>query len=75
MWVIFSRSEAMGDGGVVFVFATEVEVKVAATSEFSGTQRARVVVTFGVKDDNVVLAFSTTGGGEITVSTAKDRLR
>jgi len=64
----------MGDGGVKFVCAREVKVKVAATSEFSGTQGTLVVVSRGVKDDDVVLAFMVTGGGEIAVAAAEDRL-
>ena len=65
----------MGDGGVKFVCAREVKVKVAATSELSGTQGALVVVAFGMEDDDVVLAFSVTSRGEIAVATAEDRLR
>jgi len=74
VWVIFSRLKVMCNGGVVFVCTTEVEVKVAATSEFSRTQGARVVIAFGMEDDDVVLAFSITDRGEVAVATAEYRL-
>ena len=73
-WLTHSGSKVMGDGGIEFVCATEVKVKVAATSEFSGTQGALVVVALGMKDDNVVLAFSVTDGGEMAVTAAEDWL-
>jgi len=61
----------MGDGGVKFMCAGEVKIKVAAASEPSRAQVALVVVTCGMEDDDVVLAFFCTGRGKLAVATAE----
>jgi len=64
---IFSRSEAVDDGGVELVRVREMEIESAAVSEPFWAQGALVEAVRGVEDEGVVLEVAVTGGGKGTV--------
>src|SRR6266850_3753864 len=71
VWVIFSRSEAVDDGGIEFVCVGEVEIEAAAIFEPLGAQGTLVEAAHGVEDEGVILEFAATGGGEGAVCTVE----
>ena len=67
VWAIFSRSEAVDNGGIELVCVGEVEVEAAAMFEPLGAQGTLVKAVRGMKNEGMVLEFTVTSGGEDTV--------